>query len=128
MRVLVVDDDARSRELLGLVLGSAGYTAITAATVAEAWASLRSSPPDLVLTDLRISSATDGLELVAGIRADPRLADLPIIALTGVTSSADLARARSAGAAVCLAKPVDVRRLLAELESLRAEPIRPRQA
>lgn len=121
MRVLVVDDDARSRELLGLVLDSAGHTAATAATVAEAWASLRSSAPDLLLTDLRIESGTDGLELMAGIRADPRLAGLPIIALTGVTGSSDLARARTAGAQLCLAKPVDVRRLLGELARLAGE-------
>lgn len=120
MHVLVVDDDARARELLGLVLESAGHTAHTAATVAEAWASLRSSPPDLLLTDLRISSATDGLEFVADVRADPLLADLPIFALTGVTSSADLARARSAGVQLCLAKPVDVRQLLGELASVAA--------
>lgn len=123
MRVLVVEDDARSRELLGLVLSSAGHDTVTVATVAQAWASLRAAPPDLLLTDLRIGSATDGLELVAGVRADPGLTDLPIIALTGVTGSADLARARTAGVQLCLAKPVDVRRLLAELTNLRT-PLR----
>ena len=66
-QALVVDDEPDLRELLALTLTRMGIAPVTAATLAEARAALRSTAFDLCLTDMRLPDG-DGLELVADIQ------------------------------------------------------------
>ena len=72
---------------------------------------------DAVITDIAMLG-TDGRELLAGLRRDPRLAPLPVIALTGLARPGDGQWLLDAGFTAQLDKPVTLDRLLAALESV----------
>lgn len=79
--ILIVDDEADIRDLLGQALTTRGYRVTTAASAAEAFRSSRQDPPQLIISDLQLEDS-DGLEMIARFKAD--LPDLPVILLTGV--------------------------------------------
>ena len=120
MHVLVVEDDLAGRELLGMILESRGFSVTTCITAQEALATAPHIEPQLLVTDLMLGAgdATAGLELVGAFRSDPRVNSVPILVLTGITGPYDLARAREYGADACLPKPVDVSRLMVEIDNL----------
>jgi two-component system chemotaxis sensor kinase CheA len=110
--VLVVDDTAVVRELERSILEEAGYRVRTARDGREALATLTGDPPDLVVTDVDMPYL-DGLELTRSIRADPRLAGLPVVVVTSKAAEADRRRAMDAGADAYLVKgDLDQRSLL----------------
>jgi PAS domain S-box-containing protein len=112
--LLVVDDDADSRDLVATVFRGAGAVVATAASVAEAAQLIVERRPVVVVTDLGMPGH-GGLELAGLVRAlsDPVLAALPMIALTAYAGSPDEERARAAGFDVFLTKPVEPAELLA---------------
>ncbi|MGA7626180.1 MAG: response regulator [Candidatus Acidiferrales bacterium] len=85
--ILVVEDDAPTRELISELLASQGFEVITAADGAQARASVAASLPELVILDLLLPKS-NGLELLSEWRADSRTSDLPVFVLT----SKDLSR------------------------------------
>jgi two-component system chemotaxis sensor kinase CheA len=91
--VLLVDDKAFFRDMLSPVLKAAGYRVRTAAHVDEALQVLASAPIDAIVTDLDMPGRS-GLQLIEEVRRQPRLADLPVIALASAASSAVLDHAR----------------------------------
>jgi DNA-binding response OmpR family regulator len=127
-RVLVVEDDPDSRELIGNLLEMAGATVLCAESVAQAMDSeCRSFDPDVVLTDFAMPGA-DGFDLIREFRKAPcaRAVAVTILILSGRTEDSWRAQALAAGAADVLTKPIDparlVARILAAVESGRAEP------
>lgn len=117
-RVLVIDDSADAREVVAAILEQGGAQVGTAASVADALRQLESSRPDAVICDLEMPEAS-GYDFLRKVRAIPRLAGLPVIALTAYARPDDQARALRAGFDEHLAKPVEadilvttVRRLL----------------
>jgi two-component system chemotaxis sensor kinase CheA len=100
------------RELERSILEEAGYRVRIARDGREALATLTGDPPDLVVTDVDMPSL-DGLELTRSIRADPRLAGLPVVVVTSKAAEADRRRAMDAGADAYLVKgELDQRSLL----------------
>ena len=96
-RILVVDDEPDERFLLRRLFERAGHEVTEAANGAAALAIVRESPPDLVVTDMRMP-VMDGVELIRRLRADPATAGIPILASTGDTDlahGADLIRSKS---------------------------------
>jgi PAS domain S-box-containing protein len=81
LRVLIVDDDLETRELLADTLMNDGHTPLTARYAAEALRILATSRVDAVVLDLLLPGRT-GFEVLSDIRADPRLARLPVLVLT----------------------------------------------
>src|SRR3954470_1983790 len=71
-RVLVVDADVSSLEMLAVALLDSGFSVRTAASAAEALAEARKRPPSLVLTDIAMPEM-DGIQLCAELRGDPSL-------------------------------------------------------
>jgi signal transduction histidine kinase len=115
-RVLLVDDNQDAAELLGEVLRSAGHTVAIAHDGAEALGLLRRFRPEVAVLDIGLP-VMDGYELARRLRAEPELASLRCIAVTGYGQETDRARSRSAGFELHLVKPVDLSALLQALEN-----------
>jgi signal transduction histidine kinase len=106
LRILVVDGDKDTREMLRFILQQAGGHAIALGSVAEALESYKSSPPDVIVSDIGMPDY-NGYALIALVRAhDKELGrTTPIIALTAYASSADKETALAAGFQKYMSKP-----------------------
>jgi len=122
--VLVVDDEPDVRDVLRLVLERHGARVVTAASVAEAVASVEAEAPDLVVSDIGMPEA-DGYALMDHLRARAAQ-DRPAaaVALTAYASPDDAARVLAAGFQAHLAKPVDPRAVVDTLAGLLRGPTR----
>jgi PAS domain S-box-containing protein len=109
VRVLVVDDDLDSIEILRLVLEGAGATVKTATSAREALDA--SGAFEIIISDIGMPEM-DGYTFMRRIRSRESGADVPAIALTAYARAEDVERARRAGYQEHLAKPVDEVRLL----------------
>jgi CheY-like chemotaxis protein len=112
-RILVVDDEPDQRFLLRRIFERAGHEVSDATDGAAALRAVRESAPDLVVTDMMMP-VMSGVELVRCLRGDPATAHIPILAASGDSHLAGAADA-------VLAKPYDVRHLLAVAEALLKE-------
>ncbi|MBI4538017.1 MAG: response regulator [Gemmatimonadetes bacterium] len=113
-RIAVVEDSPEHR-LLARALLEAHYEITEYENGLEALQGLRTARPDLVLLDISLVEM-DGLEVLRQIRGDPRLHDLPVIALTGHARVGDREAFLTAGFDGYLAKPiVDREHLLAAI-------------
>ncbi len=110
-RMLLVEDDVRNIFALSSVLEPMGVQLEIARNGREGLEALERHSFDLVLMDIMMPEM-DGLEAMRRIRAQPQLADLPIIALTAKVMSDDRQRCFDAGASDYIAKPIDVDKLV----------------
>jgi len=112
-RVLIVDDERMNRQLLAAGLRGGGYETAMAADGVEAWDALDRDPFgfDVILLDRRMPRM-DGMELLVKVKADPRLADIPVVMQTAYASAEDVAAGVEAGVFYYLAKPLDRRLML----------------
>ena len=107
LQTLIVDDDNSSASLLGELVAREGYSASMARSLAEARRSLRESPPDVVVLDLRLPDG-DGMDLMEDL---DELGSCPaVVILTGHASVATAVEALRSGASDYLTKPLDVDR------------------
>jgi CheY-like chemotaxis protein len=123
-RVLVVDADARSLEMLAVALLDSGFAVRTAASAAEALAEARKRPPALILSDVAIPGM-DGFQLCAALRGDPELGSVPVVLLSGGPGGGQAdrglrERGATAGASDYLTKPIDLPRLVQVVRRLSA--------
>ena len=102
-RVLVVDDDAETRQSIAQLLSDAGYACDTAATGEDALRRARAHAPDLMTLDVLMPDM-DGWTVLKALKADPSLAEVPVV-LVSVARGADLAY--TLGAAEFLTKPLE---------------------
>jgi two-component system phosphate regulon response regulator PhoB len=109
-RILAVDDEPDLLELVRVGLTQAGYVVETASSGSEALAALRRAPPDLILLDLMLPDLS-GTELCARVRADQRLAGVPIIMLTAKSEEIDRVVGLEVGADDYVTKPFSPREL-----------------
>ena len=115
--VLVVDDNLDTCELLARVLRRTGHSATCQSSAAAALASLRSQPTDLVILDVMMPGMT-GLEVLAAIRADARLAAVKVLMFTALSDAKTQAEARRLGAVGYIIKGVGWPVLLGEIQRL----------
>jgi CheY-like chemotaxis protein len=104
-RVLVVDDNVTNLKLIGCLLATESCDISTAVNARDALVMLKAARPDLLLLDLQLPDM-DGLALTRILRADPALADLPIVAVTAYAMKGDEERARAAGVDSYITKPI----------------------
>jgi CheY-like chemotaxis protein len=111
-RVLVVDDDAATRELLGELFDRAEADVATAPSAAAAFALVRDEPPDVIIADIGLPGE-DGCSLMRRIRALPLPAGaVPAIALSAYTRVEDREAARVAGFTRFIGKPAEPQHVL----------------
>jgi signal transduction histidine kinase len=117
-RVLVVDDDADSRDVLKAVLESAGAEVVTTESAEETRRLFAHAHPNLLIADIGMPEE-DGYSLIASIREmESGISHVPAIALTARTRPEDVEQALAAGYQLHLAKPVDSRQLVESIASL----------
>jgi class 3 adenylate cyclase/CheY-like chemotaxis protein len=104
--ILVVDDIEANRDLLSRRLGREGHNVTVAAGGVEALELLRRESFDLVLLDLMMPDI-NGFEVLARMKADERLRDVPAIMISALTEMDSVIRCIEAGAEDYLSKPVD---------------------
>jgi CheY-like chemotaxis protein len=103
--ILLVEDQVESREMFAEYLSYAGFSVVTAINGHEALSLARMLHPDVILMDIAMPGM-DGLEATAELKADRAFAEIPIVAITADSSYDICARARDAGCATLIAKPV----------------------
>ena len=114
--VLVVDDDAPTRELYSFALDLEGLTPLQAANGREALDILAGQAVDVVILDSWMP-VMDGLQTLAAIRENPRTAALTVIFVTGRDRVADRVQGLDAGADDYLQKPIDPEELVARIRA-----------
>jgi signal transduction histidine kinase/CheY-like chemotaxis protein len=105
--VLVIDDDAASRDLLARLLAREGLRVLSAVSGAEGLRLAREHRPRLITLDL-LMPGMDGWSVLAELKADPELADIPVVV---VSIADDPARGYALGASDYLTKPFDRERI-----------------
>ena len=119
MRILVVDDEEDTRELLTELLEQCGAHVATAGSAAQALALIRSAPPDALVSDVGMPGE-DGYSLLRKVRllAPAEGGRVPAIALTAYTRAEDRGRAQESGFDAHVPKPLDIAELLAAIVSV----------
>jgi CheY-like chemotaxis protein len=102
--VLLVDDLAGTRAVYRKHLRSSGFDVVEASNGVEALLRVREALPDIILMDLSLP-LMDGWEATRRLKADPRTADIPVVALTGLTLAG--IASKQAGCEAFLTKPCE---------------------
>ncbi len=102
--VLIIDDETNVRRMVGALLASEGYDVRDAGDGASGVAAAEDAEPDLVLLDLMIPGAMDGMAVLERLRK--RFPDLPVIMMSGRAGLSDAVRATRLGAVNFLEKPL----------------------
>jgi two-component system cell cycle response regulator DivK len=115
-KILIVDDNEDSRDLVAKVLRQFGYGIIEAVDGEEALEKAFSEKPDLILMD-RSLPKIDGLEVTRRLKREEEFRTIPIVALTAHAMRGDREKALEAGCVGYISKPINVRSLPALIKS-----------
>jgi sigma-B regulation protein RsbU (phosphoserine phosphatase) len=115
--VLVVDDHEKNREICRINLELEEFDVILAEDGLQGYQRAENDKPDLILLDIMMP-VMDGYEMLRRVRANPDLADTPVLMLTAKAASSDVVRALDLGANDYLKKPFDVEEMLARTRTL----------
>jgi two-component system cell cycle response regulator DivK len=116
-RILIVEDNALNIKLFCDLLAAHGHQPQAVSDSREALDIARQFEPELVITDIQLPHI-NGLELIGMLRADEKLAAVPIMAVTAYAGQGDEERVRRAGAEAYVSKPISVVRFVQEVEAL----------
>lgn len=112
--VLVAEDDHDILDLVLVVLEDSGFR-VSSAVGAETLTRVRSDPPDLILLDYQMPGM-DGITVAQQLKADPKTADIPIVAMTAAGRAPFICHEMDA--AGCLGKPFDIDNLIETCDRL----------
>jgi len=98
-KILIVEDNKDSREILGLFLTKMGYRAITAKNSVEAITFAEAEGPDLIFMDMQLPDI-DGVNTTAMLKQNPKTSRIPVVALTAWISALEEERASKVGIAI----------------------------
>lgn len=116
-RVLVVDDNQDTLDLLVIGIEMLGYEVFSAPDGESALAVVQAQRPDIAFMDVGLPDM-DGYELARRIREDERMARMRLVALTGYSQTSDRERALRAGFDAHLVKPVNLKKIEETLHAL----------
>ena len=115
-KILVVDDNLDSRELVVKVLKNKGYEMVEAADGEEAIEKAIAERPNLILLDISIPKLS-GYEVTQKLKSMEEFENIPIVALTAHAMKGDRMKALEAGCEGYITKPINVRELPAQVKS-----------
>jgi CheY-like chemotaxis protein len=121
-RVLVVEDNELSRELLCDWLETESYQVISASNLQQAFDAIKEVPPDAILLDVQLGDQ-DGLSIATWIRRQPTLAHIRIIAVTAHAMVTEQERIFHSGCNAYVPKPIDFKVLSKQLQQWLAVPV-----
>jgi len=116
-KILIIEDEAAIREMLGYALMKEGYEFLEAADAEEARPLLAEQPPDLILLDWMLPGMS-GVDYARRLRNEPSTRDIPIVMLTARSEEADKIRGLDTGADDYITKPFSTRELLARIRAI----------
>jgi PAS domain S-box-containing protein len=115
--ILIVDDNAMGREVLGAVLSGRGYALLFASNGLEALSQAREHTPDLVLLDVMMPGM-DGFEVCRRLRLDSVTAEVPVLLITSLDGSRSREEGLAAGADDFISKPFDRHEMRARVKTI----------
>jgi two-component system cell cycle response regulator DivK len=113
-QILMVEDNPMNMELAVDLLETYGYEVTPAEDGFEALERVKELKFDLILLDMQLPGM-DGTEVLEKLKADPKTAAMPVVALTAHAMSGDAARFIEAGCAGYISKPIDVHQFKSEV-------------
>ncbi len=116
-RLVIVEDDADTLEMLRATLEARGFQVTTCQSAVEMLAAVPENPVDLLISDIGMAEM-DGFEMIKRLRKLPNFGNVPAIALSGYASQKDAGSALAAGFNAHVSKPVDPNQLIALIEEL----------
>jgi DNA-binding response OmpR family regulator len=116
-KIIIVDDDRDTREMLTLALELEGFEVAEAANGLRLISTLHVDKPDAILLDVMMSWI-DGFELCRAIKRNEEFKDIPVIFVSARKTPQDVTRGLEAGAADYFTKPLDIDRLVHRIEEL----------
>ena len=114
--ILIVDDTPANLRLLSQMLAEHGYGVRAATNGPRALASVRAAPPDLILLDIKMPGM-NGYEVCEHLKADPLTRDIPVIFISALHEIQDKVQAFAVGGVDYIAKPFQIREVLARTET-----------
>jgi two-component system, OmpR family, phosphate regulon response regulator PhoB len=115
--ILIIDDEAAIRDMVGIALEAAGFRCLQAANAQDGHAKIIDETPDLVLLDWMMPN-TSGVELLRRLRRDELTQKTPVIMLTAKTDEDNLVQGLDAGADDYVTKPFSPRELIARTRAV----------
>lgn len=124
LRILLVEDDEMSREMLRRRLTRLNYQVFSAVNGLDGFHAARAETPDVILMDLCMP-VMDGLTAIRKLKMDDTTSGIPIIALTALCSPSDVRKAIQAGCDHYETKPVNMERLAEKINAVLGTARRP---
>jgi DNA-binding NtrC family response regulator len=109
-RILIADDEPEVVNLVQMVLELAGYAVVSAINGPQTIDVVEADPPDLILLDVRMPKMS-GLTVLEHFQKDPKLASVPVIMLSVVTTYPEVRTALQLGALAYLPKPFELKEM-----------------
>ncbi len=115
-RILIIEDNSANVELMAFLLTAYGHSAQSESDGAGGIAAARARRPDLIVCDVNLPGM-NGFAVVAALKADPALADVPVLAVTALAMAGDREKVLAAGFDGYISKPIEPESFVAELEA-----------
>ena len=116
-KILIVEDNEENRDALSRRLQRRGFEVVMAFDGKLGVEAAKTEMPDLILMDMNMPEV-DGWEATKQVKADPVIAHIPVIALTAHAMAGDRDRAIAAGCVDYHTKPVELPKLLGQIEQI----------
>lgn len=106
VKILIVDDEVRNRQLLDVFMTTAGYQTVLASSGIETLALAVTEQPDAILMDLMMPNM-DGFQVLQHLKENPATQRIPVIVVSALDDTAARQRVLASGAVACINQPVD---------------------
>ncbi len=125
--ILLADDSVTIQKVVGITFANEDVELVTVDNGDDALIRAREIKPDVILADVSMPGL-DGYALCAAIRAEPEIAGIPLLLLTGAFKTFDEGRAQSVGVNAYIAKPFEAQALVDQVQQLLDQPSAPAAA